>query len=160
MSRNLKWVFVLLFGSLLVAGQTVVLFAQPEAVEAVAVEAVAVEEDVSFGYGEVVSAAADKVVILEYDLETGEEFESTYSINAETQYENVGTATELVAGDEIEVQFKEESGQKMAKVIYRDTLDIGDEEIIEDTEEGTEELLLPESETPQEEQEVPDTTKG
>lgn len=79
-----------------------------------------VEEMGDFAFGEVVSVAADKIVILDYDLEKDMEVEVAFVINTETEYENVESIADIKAGDEVSVTFEEKDGQKVALVIIKE----------------------------------------
>lgn len=92
-------------------------------------EATAGEDDnLMYTYGTVVSVSADSLVINEYDFDSDSFKEITYSLTAEVKFSNVKDATEIVAGDSVEVYYVLRGDQKIAKTIGRDEEDILEEQ--------------------------------
>ena len=113
--------------------------------------ALAQENDVSldYSYGTVASVTADALVLKEYDFEADAEVEVTYIINKDIELNNIDSLEQIQPGDSIDVLFAEENGQKVAKMVTREDLDMGEEMMEEppmepDTEEGTVEGTAPE----------------
>ncbi len=100
-----------------------------DAADAAADDAAADDED--FAFGTVVSVADSSLVILEYNFDSEEEVQMTYDVNADTKYENVAALKEIVANDEVEINFKEADGKKVATFISKD-LPIEDDAYLED----------------------------
>ena len=77
-------------------------------------------KDEDFAFGTVVSVGDNSLTILEYNFDTEQEVQMTYEANAETKYENVAALKELMANDEVEVNYKEQDGKKVATFISKD----------------------------------------
>ena len=93
-------------------------------------------DEMSYSYGSVVSTAADKIVLSEYDYESDQDVEVSYQVAAETTVENVKAITDLVKGDNVEIFFKEVDGAKKAQVITKEIEEDLGEENIDDTSNG------------------------
>jgi hypothetical protein len=84
--------------------------------------------DEDFAFGTVVNVSDTQITILEYDFDSEEEKQNTYTLNGETKYENVSSPKEILPNDEVELNFKEDNGAKIATMVYKDiiTEDEGD----------------------------------
>jgi len=77
-------------------------------------------EDMGFTYGVVINITNTKLVIREYDFDTDEEKEVTYVINASTQFINIESIKDVEVGDEVDINYIEQGGVKMARVITKE----------------------------------------
>ena len=57
------------------------------------------EEEPEYAFGTAKSVDGDKLVINEFDYDTGEEKEASYWVDSKTEYDNVASLKEVVAGD-------------------------------------------------------------
>jgi hypothetical protein len=101
-----------------------------DAADATADDVTADDED--FAFGTVVSVSDTNIVILEYNFDSEEEVQMTYDVNGDTKFENVTALKEIVPNDEVEINFKEVDGKKMATFISKD-LPIEDDSYLEDS---------------------------
>lgn len=102
----LKKISMLLMGAVLLTGIALSASAQPE-------------ETAMFSYGNVVSVAVDNIVLEEYNYEQDTMAQVTYAINAETKFEDLGSVQEIKAGDEVEIEYAEAEGKRVAKVVSK-----------------------------------------
>jgi len=86
-------------------------------------------DGLKYGYGTVVSAADDKIVILGYDFEKDEEVEVSYAMDPQTKLNNIAAVTELVKNDVVEIYYEEKDGQKTATSITKEIIPAEEEEI-------------------------------
>jgi len=92
------------------------------------------DEMLEFTFGTLVRVSNEEITILEYNFEQEKEAEQTYVISSTTEFINVENLAALKIGEEIEIEFKEKDGQRVAMAIAKD------EEIpVEDVEELTDE---------------------
>ncbi len=96
--------FILAFGMLASAGANVA-----------RAEEVAVEPEYTFGT--VKSVTGDQLVINEYDYDTGEEREATYTIDPAVELHNVAAVTEIAVGDEVDIDYLVKGNTKTAVVL-------------------------------------------
>jgi len=77
------------------------------------------EEDIEYGFGEVVKIEkeAGKITINEYDYDTGEEINVTYSVDPKVELENIAAWADIPVGGYIGVEYKLENNEKVAKYI-------------------------------------------
>jgi hypothetical protein len=92
---------------------------QAPAEEAETTQAVqaAVEEEPEYAFGTAKSVEGDKLVINEFDYDTGEEKEAAYWVDSRTEYDNVASLKEIAAGDEVDIDYLVKGGNKMAVAI-------------------------------------------
>jgi hypothetical protein len=83
--------------------------------------------DEDFAFGTVVKVNDTQITILEYDFDSEEEKQNTYTLNSETKYENVSSPKEILPNDEVELNFKEDNGTKIATMVYKDIVTEEDE---------------------------------
>lgn len=75
------------------------------------------EEELEYTFGTVKSVGADGIVITEFDYDTGEEKDATYAIDPKVELNNVASLKEIVAGDEVDIDYKLEGEKNVAKMI-------------------------------------------
>lgn len=108
------------------------------------------DEMLEFTFGTLVRVSNEEITILEYNFEQEKETEQNYAITPATEYINVESLSALKIGEEIEIEFKEKDGQKVAMAIAKD-----EELPVDDVEEMTDETAedqaeeLPSEETQQ-----------
>ena len=88
-------------------------------------------KDEDFAFGTVVSIGDNSLTILEYNFDNEQEVQMIYDVNADTKFENVSSIKEIAVNDEVEVNFKEQDGKKVATFISKD-LPIEDDSYLED----------------------------
>ena len=67
-----------------------------------------------FTFGTVVRISKVSITILEYDFEKDEDVEMAYDLVESTELINIEAISDLRIGDEIEMEFKEEEGKRLA----------------------------------------------
>lgn len=90
-------------------------------VPAMAQEAMEEEElNFQYAYGTIQEITTDKMVLLEYDFESEKEVEVSYLMDADIVFENFNSIADIKVGDDVDVAFLEENGQKVAALIAID----------------------------------------
>ena len=75
------------------------------------------EEEPEYAFGTTKSVEGDKLVINEFDYDTGEEKEAAYWVDSKTEYDNVASLKEIAAGDEVDIDYLVKDDKKMAVTI-------------------------------------------
>ena len=75
------------------------------------------EPEPEYAFGTVKSVAGDQITINEFDYDTGKENEATYWLDAKTEYDNVASAKEIAAGDEVDIDYLVKDGKKVAVAV-------------------------------------------
>lgn len=78
------------------------------------------EENVEYGYGTVVKVdkAKNEIVISEYDYDSDEEVDITYSVHPNVEFENVDLLTEINPGTYVDIRYVVgEGGKRIVKFI-------------------------------------------
>src|SRR5262245_11236192 len=78
------------------------------------------DEMLEFTFGTLVRVSNDEITILEYNFEQEKEMEQSYAVTPATEFINVENLAALKIGEEIEIEFKEKDGQKVAMAIAKD----------------------------------------
>ena len=116
-----------------------VLKAEPEMAPDVAVQnsaadmeaaspAAASAEDENYSYG-IIQGIDQKsdgmavVTIAEYDYEGDQNVNTNYTVNADTQFENVKSAAELAKDDSVEIYFKTSGDDKVATRLIKEIIE-------------------------------------
>jgi hypothetical protein len=80
------------------------------------------EEETDYSYGKVVSVKGNSITISEviYDENADEETyqEVTYTITQDAKLENVSSIDTLEAGKEVDIEYVEKDGEKIAIYLY------------------------------------------
>lgn len=76
-----------------------------------------VAEEPEYTFGTVKSISGDQLVINEYDYDSGEEKEATYSIDPSVELHNVAAVTEIAVGDEVDIDYLVKGDKKTAIVL-------------------------------------------
>ena len=95
-------------------------------------EAALPEDQWLYTYGEVVSVAANQLVISEYDYEADEEKQAAYAIDSNTKLENAAQVTDLLAGDFVDVYYEQNGEKRLAKTVAKDLSLLEDGDLLED----------------------------
>lgn len=111
MKRN-GWI-----AAIFVLGFIGVLSARALAEETTAAPPAVEEEEPEYAFGTAKSVEGDTLVINEFDYDTGEEKEATYWVDSKTEYDNVASLKEVVAGDEVDIDYLVKDGKKVAVAI-------------------------------------------
>ena len=74
-------------------------------------------EEPEYAFGTVKNVSGDQLAINEFDYDTGEEKEVTYAVDSKTQFDNVASLKEVAVGDEVDVDYLEKDGKKVAVTV-------------------------------------------
>ena len=77
-------------------------------------EDVVYDEAAEYSYGTVESIKPDEIVIKEYDYDTGQDIQVAYKISANVKLDGVLKTSDILKGDNIEIDFKDEDNLKTA----------------------------------------------
>ncbi len=77
----------------------------------------AAEEEPEYAFGTVKSASGDQLVINEFDYDTGEEKEMTYTVDAKTEFDNAASLKDVTAGDEVDIDYLVKDGKRVAVAV-------------------------------------------
>lgn len=97
------------------------------------------EEEAGDSWGIVTQAGPSRIVLTEYDYDTGEETEVSYSIDTNTMLVNVDSVQEITIGDGAEIEFVSRGKDRIATVISVEKTEAEDmslEDYGEEPEEG------------------------
>ena len=75
------------------------------------------EQEPEYAFGTAKSVEGDKLVINEFDYDTGEEKEAAYWTDSKTEYDNVASLKEIAAGDEVDIDYLVKDDKKTAVAI-------------------------------------------
>lgn len=85
------------------------------------------QEEVDYSYGKIISLAADKIEVTEYDYDKNTEINVSYVLDQNVEVRNAVSLKDLSVGDNIEIDFVIKDDKKIAKLL---TLEKdGDEEL-------------------------------
>jgi len=73
-----------------------------------------------YSYGTVVRVEAGNLVLSEYDIETDQDIEVSYVISDDIELENIDSMSDVKAGDDIDLDYIEKDGVKMAVYIAKE----------------------------------------
>jgi len=82
--------------------------------------AVADSEEDKFAFGKVVSVGAHSVVVSEYDFERDADVDVLYWITSETELGNLESLADLVAGDDVVIDYIEIDGDRAATTLVKE----------------------------------------
>jgi hypothetical protein len=80
----------------------------------------AIDEDLEYTYGSVMSSSSAEIIVSEYNYETDEEVQMTYIISPETKFSNVPGAADLVKDDNVDIYYKVTDDKKIAAMVTKD----------------------------------------
>jgi hypothetical protein len=75
------------------------------------------ETDTNYSWGTVKSISAGEIVLTEQDIETGEEMEVVYNIDANVALNNVTDISDILVGNSVGIEYEVVDGNRVAKVI-------------------------------------------
>jgi len=75
------------------------------------------KEIMAFSYGTVLDISKNQIVVSEYDYDKDEESEASYVIDRKTEFKNVKSATDIVAGDSADIVYVISDGERVAQSI-------------------------------------------
>jgi len=75
---------------------------------------VVAQEETEYSYGTVSNVSTNKIVVVEYDLESDEEVDVTYVINPSTKIINVNSINDISAGDSVDISYEIVDGKNVA----------------------------------------------
>lgn len=75
------------------------------------------EEETEYSWGTVSSISSNQIVVSEYNSETEENSEVTYTLDPNTKLENVDSLKDIAAGDNVNIEYVVKNGKKIAKII-------------------------------------------
>ena len=70
-----------------------------------------------YAFGTVKSVSGDQLTINEFDYDTGKENEATYGLDSKTEYDNIASAKEITAGNEVDIDYLVKDGKKVAVAV-------------------------------------------
>ncbi len=118
MKRN-RWIaaafvfgFIGILSTRALAEETTVARTVPAAPEAA--EPAVQEEEPEYAFGTAKSVDGDKLVINEFDYDTGEEKEAAYWVDSKTEYDNVASLKEIAIGDEVDIDYLVKDDKEVA----------------------------------------------
>lgn len=85
------------------------------------------EEEMEYSWGVVTDISSNRLVVSEYDYDTDEESEVSYTIDPNVELVNVNSLEEIAIGYSVEIEFVIKDNDKIAKII---TVEILEEEYI------------------------------
>ena len=80
------------------------------------------DEEDRFSFGNVVSFSDGKLILKERDVEQGSDVESFYAVNTETEFDNISTAAQLKAGDNVVLDYIEKDGKRIVTTLVKQDL--------------------------------------
>ena len=75
------------------------------------------EQEPDYAFGTVKSMSGDQLVINEFDYDSGAEKEVSYVVDSKTAYDNVASLKEVAVGDEVDIDYLEKDGKKVAVTV-------------------------------------------
>ena len=75
------------------------------------------EEPSEYAYGTVASIGTDKLLVVEYDYGQDTEVEKTYLFDSQVQLKNVSSINEILVGDNVEIDYFIQGGNRVAQTI-------------------------------------------
>lgn len=73
-----------------------------------------------FSFGKVMSVAADQVTIKEYDFAKDADVEVAYTVTSATELGNVASVKDLVADDDVVIDYVEQDGKRVVTTLVRE----------------------------------------
>ena len=110
------WVISILVVGLMGVGAVRLSFAE-DAPEVTAPAEQPTEAEPDYAFGTVKNVSGDQLVINEFDYDSGEEKEVTYTVDSKTAYDNVASLKEVAVGDEVDIDYHEKDGKKVAVTV-------------------------------------------
>jgi len=106
-----------MFKKLILLSASVILLAAPICL---AQETDSLDDMLEFTFGTLVRVSNDQITILEYNFDQEKETEQSYGVSSTTEFVNIENLAALKIGEEIEIEFKEKDGKKVAMAIAKD----------------------------------------
>lgn len=75
------------------------------------------EAEIQYSWGTVKSLTSEQLAVTEYNYENNQEISVTYTVDAETVFNNVQSISEIKVGDSVEIDFVVMEGKNIAKTI-------------------------------------------
>ncbi len=75
------------------------------------------EEETEYSWGAVSSVSSNQVVITEYDYDSDEGLEVTYTVDPNAELKNVDSLKDIAVGDNVDIEYVVRNGKKVAKII-------------------------------------------
>ena len=76
-----------------------------------------VEEKLDYSWGIVSSISSNQVVVIEYDYDTQEDINVTYTLDPKVELKNVESLKDIKEGDNVVIDYAIKDGKKLAKII-------------------------------------------
>lgn len=73
-----------------------------------------------FSFGKVVSVTAEQVTVKEYDFAKDADVEMVYAVTPETELGNINAVTDLVASDDIVIDYVEKDGKRVVTTLVKE----------------------------------------
>ena len=75
------------------------------------------EEDMEYSWGTVSDVSSNRIVVTQYDYESGQEVDDTYIVDPNVELENVDSLTSIAVGDNVDINYVIKGDKRIAKVI-------------------------------------------
>jgi hypothetical protein len=76
--------------------------------------------DDKFSFGKVVSISGQEITVKEYDFAKDADVEMKYTVTAETELGNINAVTDLVANDDVVIDFAEKDGKRVVMTLVKE----------------------------------------
>ncbi|MBF0331279.1 MAG: hypothetical protein HQL17_05020 [Candidatus Omnitrophica bacterium] len=76
--------------------------------------------DDKFSFGKVVSVTSASIVVKEYDFAKDADVEMTYAVTAETELGNVNAVTDLVANDDVVIDYADKDSKRVVLTLVKE----------------------------------------
>lgn len=75
------------------------------------------EEELDYSWGKVSSVSSNQLVVTEYDYDSDEEVDVTYTVDPKAELKNVESLKDIKVGDSVDIEYVVIGGKKVAKII-------------------------------------------
>ena len=75
------------------------------------------EEEMEYSWGTVSKVSSNQIVVPQYDYESGEEVDVTYTVDPNVELENVDSLKSIAVGDNVDINYVIKGDKRIAKVI-------------------------------------------
>ena len=75
------------------------------------------EEDMEYSWGTVSDVSSNRIVVTQYDYESSQEVDVTYTVDPNVELKNVDSLKSISIGDNVDINYVIKDGRKIAKVV-------------------------------------------
>jgi len=76
--------------------------------------------DDKFSFGKIVTVSGEEIKVKEYDFAKDADVEMTYTVTAETELGNINAVTDLVANDDVVIDYAEKDGKRVVMTLVKE----------------------------------------